>query len=182
MEEIFKDIIGYEGLYQISNSGKVKALKREWRMGKKGNGVILSHEEKILKHGFHKKGYKQVVLCKDKKQKTIKIHRLVGLYFVANPDNLPMLNHKDTDKTNNWDWNLEWTTNQDNITHAILNGLRKNTPKRGNHGQAKLVLDLQTGIYYDCLLDAADAKNLNYGTQKNKMGGFGKNNTSLIYV
>ena len=94
MKEIWKDIEGYEGLYQVSNFGRVRSLK---------NGKV-----RILKPLTNKNGYLRVQLYKNNSLKTIFIHRLVAMAFIPNPNNLPMVNHKDEDKTNNIVSNLEW--------------------------------------------------------------------------
>ena len=107
MEEIWKDIKGYEGLYQVSNLGRVKSLGRwvykEYR-GKRWQG------EKILKQIKNKFGYLRVYLYKNRKAKCYAIHRLVAQVFIPNPYNLPQVNHKDEDKSNNRVDNLEWCT------------------------------------------------------------------------
>lgn len=97
-KEIWKDIEGYEGLYQVSNFGRIKSLKDNH-----GNT-----REKILKLWKEKDGYLQVFLCKNGKGKTCTVHRLVANAFIENPNNLPMINHKDENKTNNCVENLEW--------------------------------------------------------------------------
>lgn len=99
MQEIWKDIKGYEGLYQISNFGRVKR-----------NGNIL---KPIDSHG-----YKYVHLCnKNHERKNHAIHRLVALTFIYNPSNLPQVNHIDGDKSNNLITNLEWVTATENAYH-----------------------------------------------------------------
>lgn len=92
--EIWKDIAGYDGVYQVSNMGRVKSFNK----GK----------ERILKQGKSGKKYLQVCLCKDNKHKWIKIHRLVAEAFLENPNNLPCINHKDENPSNNNVQNLEW--------------------------------------------------------------------------
>lgn len=103
MEE-FKDIKGYEGKYQISNFGRVKSL---W-FGK----------EKILKPIEHSQGYLTVILYKNRKIKTIKIHRLVAEAFISNPHNYPCVNHKDENPANNCVDNLEWCTQKYNVNYG----------------------------------------------------------------
>lgn len=112
MIEIFKDIEGYEGLYQISNLGSVKSL---------GNGNSNNSKEKILKPTKDKKGYLYVDLYKDGKRKTYKVHRLVAQTFIENPNNLPQVNHKDEDKTNNAVENLEFCDAKYNINYGTRN-------------------------------------------------------------
>ena len=93
MKEIWKDIEGYEG-YQVSNMGRVRSFKY---------GKV-----RILKPVANKNGYLKVQLYKNNSLKTIFIHRLVAMAFIPNPNNLPQVNHKDEDKTNNIVSNLEW--------------------------------------------------------------------------
>lgn len=105
--EIWRDIEKYEGLYQVSNQGRVKSLK----FGK----------EKILKSGKDKDGYLKVDLCKDGKKKTCQVHRLVAQAFIDNPSNLEQVNHKDEDKTNNNVSNLEWCSAKYNMNYGTHN-------------------------------------------------------------
>ena len=107
MEEIWRDIEGFEGKYQVSNTGKVKSLNYR-NTGK----------EKILKGGDNGYGYLKVGLCKDGKEKTCRINRLVAQAFIPNPDNLPEVNHIDKCKTNNCVENLEWCTSQYNTEYS----------------------------------------------------------------
>lgn len=109
-KQCWNDIPGYEGLYQVSNTGRVRSLNYK-RTGK----------TKALKQCTDKDGYKKVVLCKDGKYKTYYIHRLVALAFIPNPDNLPEVNHKDEDKTNNYYKNLEWCTRKYNNNYGTRN-------------------------------------------------------------
>ena len=111
--EIWKWIFGYEGLYQVSNFGRVKSFNGRW-------GSV-----QILKPVLQKNGYLTVSLCKNGKLKTVKIHRLVAETFLTNSDNLPEVNHKDGNKLNNCVENLEWCTGKENVQHALENGLRK---------------------------------------------------------
>lgn len=122
MEEIWKDIKSYEGLYQVSNLGKVRSFPR------KGTHTKKIH---ILKSGKNHKGYLYVVLTNKYKKKTISIHRLVAQAFIPNPNNLPQVNHIDGDKLNNCVENLEWITNYDNMKHAMKLGLRDKIYKHG---------------------------------------------------
>jgi DNA-binding transcriptional regulator YiaG len=105
----FIDIPGYEGLYEINRKGEI------WSNYKKG---------KILIPQPDKDGYLTLTFCKNKKRFGVKIHRLVAQIFIPNPDNLPQVNHKDGNKENNWDWNLEWATNSSNQKHAYTTGLK----------------------------------------------------------
>ena len=108
MQELWLDIEGYEGLYLISNTGKVKSL--------------ISN--KILRGSLDKDGYNQVVLYKNGKGKTRKVHRLVGLSFIPNPENKPVINHIDCVRDNNVVSNLEWATHKENVNHGNATQLR----------------------------------------------------------
>ena len=114
--EIWKDVEGYEGLYQVSNLGRVKSLARTCKT--KGNG-IRDVKECIRKTITSNCGYVMVLLCKDNKAKHCLMHRLVANAFVGNPDNLPQVNHKDGDKANNKADNLEWVTSSENNKHKF---------------------------------------------------------------
>ncbi len=131
MKEIFKDVQGYEGLYQISNLGRVKSLKRRVRIGSYERTV----PEKYLTH-FDVLGYDIVVLHKKSKKYTAGVHRLIALHFIDNPENKPQVNHKDGNKKNNSIENLEWATSQENIQHSHDTGLT-HTPRGSAHYRAQ---------------------------------------------
>jgi len=118
MKEIWKDIKDYEGLYKVSNKGRVKSLRREVAFSFNRTRII---KEKILVPSNHYKGYLYIRLCKFGKIKIYKIHRLVGTMFIKNPKNKLQINHKDCNKSNNNVNNLEWNTNSENQKHAYKN-------------------------------------------------------------
>lgn len=122
--EIWKDIIGYEGLYQVSSEGRVK------RFYKNGN-------EKLLKPRNVGWGYLQVSLGKEGKKTQYLLHRLVGMAFIENPFNKPQINHLNGIKTDNRVENLEWCTRSENQLHAYANGLQAR-PKGEKNPSAKL--------------------------------------------
>ena len=121
-QEIWKDIKGYEGFYQVSNMGRVKSLER---IILNINGKKRIIKEKILKHKNISSGYLAVILYKCCKGKTMYIHRLVANAFIDNPNNYIDVNHIDGNKCNNFFSNLEWVTRSNNIKHAYNTGLRK---------------------------------------------------------
>lgn len=114
MEEIWQDIKNYEGLYQVSNLGRVKSLERTTIGKKHGTHKI---KEKILKDGKCGK-YKIIVLSKNAKSKTLYIHRLVAMAFIDNPKKYSEINHKDGNTINNIVDNLEWCNRSYNIKHS----------------------------------------------------------------
>lgn len=120
-EEIWKDIDGYEGIYQVSNLGRVKSLKR--KVNTKGGGTRYS-PSKILTNCFDNKYY-HVRLYRNGVAKIHLVHRLVADAFLPNPNNKPQVNHIDGDKLNNRFDNLEWCTASENAKHAFRVGLHK---------------------------------------------------------
>ena len=139
--EVWKDIKDYEGLYQINNKGEVKALEKTvWN----GQGYLY-FSEKIRKLNPDKDGYLNITLSNKGKVKTFKIHRLVAEAFIPNPNNLPEVNHKDGDKTNNNVDNLEWCTRKENQKHAFRIGLINQNGER-NHMYGKLGADNPNSI------------------------------------
>ena len=121
--EIWKDIEGYEGKYQVSNYGRVKSLERTVRCDR-GYRIIPERIRKARKNNY---GYLQLNLYKDGKIKSYKIHRLVAQAFLENSDNLPEVNHIDENKQNNYVENLEWCSKSYNMTY---NGRAKKVGKK----------------------------------------------------
>lgn len=105
MEEVWRDIPGWEGLYQVSSAGNVKTLART-KVGK--GGGVWQVKEAILTPQKDAYGYYRVCLTKNGKSTYKRVHRLVAEAFIPNPDNLPQINHKDEEKLNNCVENLEW--------------------------------------------------------------------------
>lgn len=125
--ENWKPIADYEGLYEISDLGQVRSLYHD--------------ECRIIKQSVGSRGYKLVSLCKDGKQKTVNVHRLVAIAFVPNPDSLPCVNHIDEDKKNNAASNLEWCSYYYNNVYGQR--LTKSSQK-----QSIAVRCIETGIIY----------------------------------
>lgn len=126
MKEIWKDIKGYEGLYQISSFGNVKSLDR-YIINKNGDKQFFP--KKYLTQGFSN-GYLKVTLSKNNKQKTFRVHILVAKAFIPNHKNKSEVNHIDGNKSNNRIDNLEWNTRSENELHAYRNGLAKPSDKQ----------------------------------------------------
>jgi len=123
MEEEWRDIEGYEGIYQVSNLGRIKALER-----------VVVVPERILKNVSSGTGYAQINLIRDKKRKICLIHRLVAQAFIPNPDNKSDVNHKKGIKHDNRVSELEWATESENMIHAhrVLGKKSNLKPKKGS--------------------------------------------------
>lgn len=121
MKEIWKDIPNYEGLYQISNLGRIKSLKR-YVKNKHGKRIV---KEKILTNYINGTGYYAVNLRKECGIDIKRVHRLVAESFIPNPNNLPQVNHIDGNKLNNNIENLEWCNCSYNVKEAFRLGLNK---------------------------------------------------------
>jgi hypothetical protein len=117
--EQWKDVIGYEGLYQVSDLGRLKSLRKKVRAR---TGSFSYKRERILKQSFYK-GYLRTCLTYGCKKETSSIHRLVALAFIPNPENKNSVNHKNTIKKDNFISNLEWNTQKENVNHAYDNNL-----------------------------------------------------------
>ena len=111
MTEIWKDIKDYEGLYQVSNYGRVRSLDRYDNVGRSRKGSIMT----VTDNG---KGYRAISLSKNGARKTYKVHRLVAEAFIPNNDNLPQINHKDENRYNNHVDNLEWCSSKYNNNYG----------------------------------------------------------------
>ena len=136
MKEIWKDIEGYEGIYQVSSNGNVKSLSRMILFTSKLNKKYeRPYGEKTLSPKVDKDGYLLVNLYLNKSPKTHKVHRLVATHFIDNLESKPQVNHIDGMKTNNEVQNLEWVTPKENLAHASLEGLLR---VGSSHGNSKL--------------------------------------------
>ena len=192
MEEIWKDIEGYEGIYQVSNLGRVRSLDRVLpKVSKFGKIIMFPYKGKFLADIFDEDGYKQVSLCFNGVQKEFKIHRLVAMTFLDKVDGKLFVNHKNCIKIDNSVENLEWCTQAENDKHAKDNGrlVGLRGDKNPNFGKnrkdfplKRIILDLQTGIFYDTIREAANCKSINFSSLRKMMGGCKKNKTSLVYV
>ena len=137
MKEIWKDIKDFEGLYQVSNLGKVKRIKSIIVDISQGGVRTREIPERLLKQSFVGCGYCSVMLSKKGKVRRFNVHRLVAEAFIPNPSNLPEINHKDENKTNNREDNLEWCTPKYNANYGNRNSLISKL-KRENDKKNKL--------------------------------------------
>jgi hypothetical protein len=113
-----KPVKEYEGYYEVDQFGRVFSVDRVVLVNDNGRQYNKPLKAKQMKQSVHTKGYKTVALTKDGKTKTMFVHRIVAEAFISNNDNLPMVNHKDEDKTNNFVENLEWCTVAYNNTYG----------------------------------------------------------------
>lgn len=165
--EIWKDIQGFEGLYQISNQGNVRSLDRV-TCDKDGNPVS-TRKGQPMKQTVNRYGYKTVRLSKNGSHEFWSVHRLVAIAFIPNPYNKPQVNHIDGNKQNNTVENLEWVTNSENLIHAYRTGLYVHSEKQRQLSRERMrklcemrkkwvvQLDAVTGDYINCFQSISDA-------------------------
>ena len=116
-QEVWKPVVGYEGIYEVSNFGRVLSLDRLVPLR---NNAIRPTKGRIITPCLKPNGYLYITLKRDGRQKMRFVHRLVAQHFLDNPDNKPEVNHIDFDKTNNKADNLEWCSKSENALHNIL--------------------------------------------------------------
>lgn len=147
--EVWRDIKGYEDLYQVSNLGNVRSLGRVVvvKQDRYKEPRAMHWRPRILKQAISKPGrnragsYTKVVLRKDGASRSFEVHRLVATAFIPNPASLPVVNHIDHDGTNNKVFNLEWCTILENNMHAIENGRKPHVIKSYFNKQDRLTLN-----------------------------------------
>jgi hypothetical protein len=193
--ENWVDVLGFEGLYQVSNLGKIKSMAR--------TVVITSNLRKripdvTMNTKINWAGYETVQLSKNGKTKTISVHRIVALAFVPNPDNKPQVNHKFGIKTDNRASQLEWMTQSENNIHAIKTGLNihtkgKNHPMFGTkrdfslrnqnglkNPSARMVMDTTSGAVMT-ITEAARKTKFSRKYVSSMLNGLYKNKTNFTF-
>lgn len=127
-KEIWKDVVGYEGYYKVSNNGiVVRVAGKVPRHNGKGIVNVPAKKMQPLDNG---KGYLRIKLTKNNKPRRVMLHRIIAEAFIPNPNKLSTVNHKNAIKKDNRIENLEWVTFKDNIAHAFSMGLRKCTKEQ----------------------------------------------------
>lgn len=137
--EKWKDIVGYESYYQISDIGRIKR----------------KDTEKILKNNI-RNGYEYVTLCVNGQRKKFYVHRLVAIAFIPNPNSYEQVNHKDGNKSNNKASNLEWCTQKENLLHAFRTGLNTPTTQNLIRFDRKPVIRIEDGKWFSGVTEAAN--------------------------
>lgn len=117
INEEWREVVGYEGWYQVSNLGNVRSVERE--VNYKDTSYTSKRRSYILKAKIGQHGYKEVVLVQNGARRTCRVHRLVAQAFIPNPNNLPTVNHLDENKTNNIVDNLEWSSVRHNTLYSM---------------------------------------------------------------
>lgn len=119
--EVWVNIAGYEGFYQVSDLGRVRSMPRQsiTKQARYDKPVVMNRPGRILKVGISSDGYPTVMLCRDGKPKNHRVHRLVAIHFIDNHSDKPAINHIDFNRTNNRVSNLEWCTIRENNLHSI---------------------------------------------------------------
>lgn len=187
--EKWVDVKGYEGLYQVSNFGKVKSLKRT----RKNHSKLQIVEEKIKNTRVDPQGYLMLDLYKDNKAKTTRVHRVVAEAFLPNVDDKPTVNHKDGNKANNHVDNLEWASFNEQNNHLYGSGLKSKenidkAVKAMNKANRKGVMCINTKKKYKSVTDAARSVGLSPGavsmacSGKRKSAGVDKEGKPLLWT
>lgn len=159
--EIWKDVIGYEGQYKVSNLGRIKSY-------------TLNQGGKLLSLTIARTGYPYVCIVRNGSKANKYVHRMVAMAFIDNPANLPQVNHKNGIKSDNSKENLEWVTRSENVLHAYRTGLidlskctaakKKAVGKLNPHAKkvAQYTKDNTLVKVWDCQMDAARSLGVNH--------------------
>ena len=148
--------------------------------------IYSQRSKKFMTPSYDGRKYQLVCVRQNGKAVTKRVHRLVASAFIPNPENKEQVNHINGIKEDNRVENLEWATQSENQIHAHKTGLKDNFTRtfvaKSRETNSKIVLDLETGIFFDSVVEAAKAKGVNNKTLIGYLGGFRKNKTSLVYA
>lgn len=169
---MFKPVVGYEGIYEVSDDGVIKRVNRNKsiqssnQFGKGYLEYVRKQKELILKPRIVNK-YLTVALFKDGKYKYYRVHRLVAEAFIPNPHNKPQVNHKNANKLDNRVENLEWATAKENTQNAIKLGLRDDNINYFKRKVIMMSLDYKIIAVKDCSREMAEYLKQNFGIESN---------------
>jgi hypothetical protein len=170
--EIWVDIKGYEKVYQVSNLGRLRRV-RPYKSP--------SPEPRTIKQTLKRNGYLQVGLCINNKSRPTLVHRIIAEAFIPNPENKPTVNHINGIRNDNRIENLEWATQKEQIRHAWDTGLSKYTYER-TLIHAKPIICLETGIFYNKVIEAATALDISKFRMGKMLNGQTINKTSMRFA
>jgi hypothetical protein len=169
VEEIWKDVVGWEGLYEVSNLGRVKSLDKTIKHNNKN--CLANIRGRLLKQ-CKATGYCKIVLAENAHKVSASVHRLVAEAFIPNSESKRTVNHKNGIKTDNRVENLEWATQKENVHHAYQNKLAVGKK------WTRQVINTETGEIYNSVTLAAKMHNIPQTTMTNRLK---RNTTPLRY-
>lgn len=173
--EIWKDIKGYEGLYQISSRGRVRSLDRDIeQISRGGNPYKRRMKGMLIKPGILNSGYEVVWLQKEGISEALTVHRLVAKAFIPNPNDKNDVNHLDGDKTNNELSNLEWVTRSENIKHShrII----------GRKSNGRKIKCIETGEIFNSIVEASGKTKIHRGNISHVLNGRNKKAGGFTWI
>ena len=173
-QEYWVPIPGYENYYEISNLANIRSINRSILTK---SGYLKPEKERTLTQRISNKGYLTVTLSKNGQSNTKAVHRLLAQAFIPNPDNKPIINHRNGNKLDNAIDNLEWVTYSENAFHAYRTGLYKSKERK-----RRSIVDTCTGITYPSIKKAAVHLKINYATCRNYLSSYNTNPTCLQYA
>lgn len=174
-KEIWKEVDGYNGIYFVSNTGKVKSIDHYCK-GRVGSGKQIG---RTLKQSVSHKGYLRVSLSLNKVRFNTGAHILVAKAFVPNPENKPQVNHKNGIKTDNYPDNLEWCTNKENQIHAVKNNLVKHNYCEKHHMSKLSNKDVEKARYRFTIVISNKQLSEEYGVSQTAMSKILRNKTYI---
>ena len=190
VEEVWADIEGYEGYYQVNTQGRVRSLDREVTYA---NGRVCVHKGKIISGTDNGQNYLIVNLRKDGKRKSFLIHRLVALTFIPNPNGFDLINHKNEVKTDNRYENLEWCDYNYNLNYGTIKERQKKTyvenKKNGFHKSFRKVTPIRATLADGTQLDFMSMRQASFDPRirlsptaiKNLLEGKNKNRDGIVF-